>query len=207
MGRNRTFLLVVALVVLAASSEDGARLPLELPVAVAPPAVAPSTPAVAGKAPDPLAAKKLRIPVKGVARSELRDTFHSRRGVGRTHRAIDIMAPWGTPVLAADDGRVAKISSNRAGGLAVYQVDATGRLVYYYAHLAGYADDLREGQQVRRGDVIGYVGATGNAPKTAPHLHFQVLVLAQEKRWWGGEAVNPYAALSRDDETVADSGR
>lgn len=206
MGRNRTLLLGVALVVLAASSENGARLPLELPVAVAPPSVQPQ-PQLPGPAADPLAAKKLRIPVRGVARSELRDTFHARRGVGRSHRAIDIMAPWGTAVLAADDGRIAKISSNRAGGLAVYQVDATGRLVYYYAHLAGYADTLREGQQVRRGEVIGYVGATGNAPKTAPHLHFQVLLLAQEKRWWGGEAVNPYAALSRDDETLASSDR
>ena len=116
------------------------------------------------------------------------------------HRAIDIMAPWGTPVLAADDGHVTKVSSNRGGGLAVYQADASGRFLYYYAHLAGYAEGLHDGQPVRRGEVIGYVGATGNAPDHAPHLHFAVQYTDNAKRWarlWGrGEAVNPYAALA-----------
>ena len=195
------------LVAIASSSDEPARAPVA--TAPAPPPLVAQKPATKQPptASDLLSARQLRIPVEGVARSQLRDTFDDKRGVGRKHKAIDIMAPWGTPVLAADDGRIAKISSNRAGGLSLYQVDASGRLVYYYAHLAGYADDLREGQQVRRGDVIGYVGATGNAPATAPHLHFAVLVLAQERRWWGGEPVNPYEALARDETVTASAGR
>ena len=102
---------------------------------------------------------------------------------------------------------MAKISSNKAGGLSVYQVDATGRIVYYYAHLDRYADNLRDGQRLRRGDVIGYVGTTGNAPETAPHLHFAVLVVERKGRWWGGEALNPYDALVRDDGAVATASR
>ena len=153
---------------------------------------------------DPLAGRRLVVPVDGVHPSQLRDTFDDGRGPGRRHQAIDIMAPRGTQVLAADDGRVAKISSNRGGGLSAYLVDPSGRLVYYYAHLDGYAPGLREGQAVQRGDLIGYVGSTGNAPESAPHLHFAVLLLAAEKRWWGGEALNPYAALV-GGEAVASS--
>ena len=164
------------------------------------PTPAPSPPPLprTASAPTPdelLAQRRLVVPVKGVARARLKDTFHDGRGKGRQHKAIDIMAPWGTPVLAADDGRIAKISRNHGGGLSLYQVDASGRFVYYYAHLAGYADGLREGQTVKRGDLIGYVGATGNAPESAPHLHFAVMVLGAEKRWWGGEVLNPYGAL------------
>ena len=143
---------------------------------------------------DLLAARQLLVPVQGVARSALKDTFDAQRGKGRRHRAIDIMAPHGTPVVAADDGRIEKIASNRAGGLTLYQVDASGQFVYYYAHLSGYAEGLREGQALKRGDLIGYVGSTGNA--TTPHLHLQVMLLAKGKRWWGGEPVNPYAALT-----------
>jgi peptidoglycan LD-endopeptidase LytH len=170
------------------------------PVSAPAPAPVAATPSVAPQKGPPtpaelLAQRDLLVPVQGVRPEQLRDTFEARRGAGRKHRAIDIMAPWGTPVLAADDGRLEKISSNRAGGLALYQVDPSGRFVYYYAHLTGYAEGLREGQEVKRGDVIAYVGATGNAPEGAPHLHFQVMVLAEGKRWWGGEAVNPYHAL------------
>ncbi len=211
MGHPWGLLLVSVGVFLGAASDDFLRAPAKPgPVAAVPPAqpqpqqqpksAASSAPA---KGTDLLAGRQLKIPVQGISRSQLRDTFHDRRGIGRTHKAIDIMAPWGTPVLAADDGTVAKISSNRGGGLSVYQVDPSGRFVYYYAHLAGYADDLREGQSVRRGDVIGYVGTTGNAPQSAPHLHFAVLLLAQERRWWGGEPVNPYEALARGDTVTA----
>lgn len=206
MGHVWTLLGVLLVVLLQSGSQE----PLP-PAPVATQAV-PAAPAQQGKprTPQPppagselLAARRLAVPVQGVRRSQLRDTFEERRGAGRKHKAIDIMAPWGTPVLAADDGRIAKISSNRGGGLSLYQTDPTGRFVYYYAHLAGYADELREGQAVRRGDVIAYVGATGNAPATAPHLHFAVMLLSQERRWWGGEAVNPYQALSRDGAVVA----
>jgi peptidoglycan LD-endopeptidase LytH len=170
------------------------------------PAPAPAVPPAAPQAPtavaptpgELLAARHLVVPVQGVARTRLQDTYEAPRSLGRKHRAIDIMAPWGTPVLAADDGRVEKIARNRSGGLTVYQVDGSGRFVYYYAHLAGYPDDLREGQRVRRGDVIGYVGTTGNAAENAPHLHFQVLLLAEGRRWWGGEPVNPFEALTQN---------
>ncbi|MBC5764007.1 M23 family metallopeptidase [Ramlibacter albus] len=141
-----------------------------------------------------LAQRKLAVPVQGVPRNKLRDTFNASRGKGRAHEAIDIMAPWGTPVIAADDGEVVKISRNRAGGLTLYQADASGRFVYYYAHLAGYADHLREGQPVRRGDVLAYVGSTGNA--TTPHLHFAVMLHKESLRWKGAEVVNPYPALA-----------
>lgn len=183
---------LVLLLLLHASSGDR-----PLPAPTLEPAAPVSAPPEA-KAPTPaelLAERDLVVPVQGVRPGQLRDTYEARRGVGRKHRALDIMAPWGTPVLAADDGRLAKITSNRAGGLTLYQVDPTGRFVYYYAHLTGYADGLREGQQVRRGEVIAYVGATGNAAKNAPHLHFQVMVMAEGRGWWRGEPVNPYQAL------------
>ena len=206
--------LMLALLVLGPSSSDPVRAP-EVAAApeplpqqqreARPPKVAKSPSPAADSGPekmarrlagaDPLAGRRLLVPVDGVHPSQLRDTFEEGRGPGRRHQAIDIMAPRGTPVVAADDGRVAKISSNRGGGLSAYLVDPSGRLVYYYAHLDGYAPGLREGQAIKRGDLIGYVGSTGNAPETAPHLHFAVLVLASEKRWWGGEALNPYAAL------------
>jgi len=150
-----------------------------------------------------LDARQLAVPVQGIRTSQLHDNFSDSRSRGRKHKALDIMAPRGTPVLAADDGEVAKISSNKAGGLAVYQVDASGHIVYYYAHLDHYAENLREGQALHRGDVIGYVGTTGNAPESAPHLHFAVLMLERKGRWWGGEALNPYDALVREDALVA----
>lgn len=199
MAHARVLLPVFLGVLLHSSSGK-----LTLPALVPPPAPVQAQPApkVPPTASELLAKRRLLVPVQGVRRSQLRDTFEAKRGVGRKHGAIDIMAPWGSPVLAADDGRLAKIASNRGGGLTLYQVDASGRFVYYYAHLTGYAEGLREGQHLRRGDVIGYVGTTGNAPKNAPHLHFQVMVLAQEKRWWGGEAVNPYQALAQEPEVM-----
>ncbi|MEJ5991615.1 M23 family metallopeptidase [Ramlibacter sp. PS3R-8] len=205
--------LMLALLVLGPSSGDPVRAPevaAAVPEPVRPKVAKKAAPAAASDADtrparaidDLLAGRRLVVPVEGVRPSELRDTFHSGRGKGRRHQAIDIMAPRGTPVLAADEGRVAKISSNQGGGLSAYLVDPSGRLVYYYAHLDGYAPGLREGQAVKRGQLIGYVGSTGNAPESAPHLHFAVLLMTQERRWWGGEALNPYAALVGDD-TVA----
>ncbi|TWO66633.1 M23 family metallopeptidase [Caenimonas sedimenti] len=207
MGYFLAFLLAV--MAFSHSSMDGLRAPavtvVQAPAAAPPPATkAPApAPAVAKQTPSAeeiLAARQLVVPVQGIPRSRLKDTFDEGRGKGRAHRAIDIMAPWGTPVLAADDGQVTKISSNRGGGLSVYQTDASGRFLYYYAHLAGYAEGLHDGQLVRRGEVIGYVGATGNAPDHAPHLHFAVQYVESGSRWaklWGrGEAVNPYLALA-----------
>lgn len=138
----------------------------------------------------------LLIPVEGVAASDLRDTFAERRGHNlRGHEAIDIMAPTNTPVLAADDGRIAKLFLSNRGGITVYQFDRTEKLVYYYAHLDRYAPGLAEGQQVRRGSVIGYVGVTGNARSGAPHLHFAIFRLGPQKHWWQGEPINPFPYL------------
>ncbi len=143
---------------------------------------------VAGHAP-------LLLPVQGVDRGQLHDTFSDARSEGHQHDAIDIMAAEGTPVLAVADGTVEKLFDSERGGLTVYQFDRAGRLAYYYAHLQRYADGLAEGQSLTRGQVIGYVGATGNASADAPHLHFAIFVLGPERRWWEGEAVNPYPIL------------
>ena len=146
-----------------------------------------------------LSERNLMVPVVGVPPSSLADHFELARGK-RVHQAIDILAPTGTPVVAVDDGRIAKLFTSRAGGLTIYHYDAAGRLTYYYAHLQRYADGLREGMEVKRGDVIGYVGATGNANPQVPHLHFAVFRLPDPPQWWKGEAVNPYPALSRAAE-------
>ena len=141
-----------------------------------------------------LRSRDLEIPVQGVDADDLRDTFADGRG-SRVHEAIDIMAPRRTPVRAADDGRVEKLFTSKAGGLTIYQFDPSGTFCYYYAHLDSYAEGVREGIQVRRGDVIGYVGATGNASPNAPHLHFAIFRLTPERQWWKGEPINPYPIL------------
>ncbi len=137
----------------------------------------------------------LLLPVAGIRPSQLQDTFTDARSAGRSHDAIDIMAPAGTPVLAVADGHVEKLFDSARGGLTIYQFEPGGELAYYYAHLQRYADGLAEGQAVKRGQVIGYVGSTGNASPDAPHLHFAIFVLGPEKRWWEGIAINPYPLL------------
>ena len=195
MDSRRALSLLAVLVLLHSSTDELLRAPADAPVPAPSAAITDDA-----KPPTPgelLSRRRLVVPVAGTPPTKLQDSFEARRGKGRKHEAIDIMAPWGTPVLAADDGRIEKITSNRGGGLTLYQVDPSGRFVYYYAHLAGYAEGLKEGQVVRRGDLIPYVGATGNASRDAPHLHFAVLLLTTQKRWWGGEAVNPYPALAQ----------
>jgi murein DD-endopeptidase MepM/ murein hydrolase activator NlpD len=137
---------------------------------------------------------RLQVPVEGVTRAQLRDTFAEGRP-GHRHSAIDIPAPLGARVLAVDDGKVAKLFTSVPGGLTIYQFDPDSRFAYYYAHLDRYAEGLREGAPVRRGDVIGYVGTSGNARADAPHLHFAIFRLGPERQWWKGEALNPFAAL------------
>ena len=137
-----------------------------------------------------------RIPVLGVTAEELRDNFDQPRGGGRTHRALDILAPRGTPVVAAVDGTIRKLFNSRAGGITIYQFDEKEERVYYYAHLDRYADDLAEGLFVEQGRVIGYVGTSGNAPANTPHLHFAIETLTAEKRWSKGIPVNPYPLLT-----------
>lgn len=155
---------------------------------VAPPTASPAAPPNAAEA---LRARRLMIPVEGITLERLRNTFgDDRDGGARQHGAIDIMAPRGTAVLAADDGRILRMGFNALGGLTIYQTDPDRRFVYYYAHLDRYASALQDGASVSRGDLIGYVGSSGNASPTAPHLHFQVLLFRD--RYWEGEAVNPY---------------
>ena len=143
-----------------------------------------------------LAQRPLTVPVVGIAPGRLSDHFAQDRGA-RKHEAIDILAPAGTPVVAADDGRIAKLFTSKPGGLTIYQYDPASHLAYYYAHLQRYAEGVHEGQEVHRGDLIGYVGSTGNADPGTPHLHFAVFRLGDPPKWWQGEAVNPYPALRR----------
>lgn len=144
-----------------------------------------------------LRSRKMMVPVHGVRPSQLQDTYNAKRSGGRTHNALDVMVRRGTPVVSADDGVVRRISTNPLGGRTVYVVDHAQRFVHYYAHLDEYARGLREGQRIRRGDLIGTVGTTGNAPRNAPHLHYQLLRYADARMWWTGEPVNPLPYLTR----------
>lgn len=146
--------------------------------------------------PADLAERDLLVPVQGIAPEALVDTFDDARSAGRVHDAIDIMAPQNTPVVAVEDGRIAKLFTSDQGGLTIYQFDPTETYTYYYAHLDHYAPGIKEGDRVARGQVIGYVGITGNASPAGPHLHFAITRLGPEKKWWEGEAVNPYSVLS-----------
>jgi len=139
---------------------------------------------------------KLMIPVDGVKYSQLTDTFTAARGTDRHHDAIDIMASKGTKVFAVADGKVVKLFTSVRGGLTVYQFEPTEKFAYYYAHLDHYADGVKEGTQLKRGDLVGYVGSTGDADAKAPHLHFAVVQLTPEKQWWKGTAINPYPLLA-----------
>jgi murein DD-endopeptidase MepM/ murein hydrolase activator NlpD len=135
--------------------------------------------------------RKLLIPVDGIAPTDLVDSFNDGR-VGHKHDAIDILAPRGAEVRAVEDGTIAKLFTSAAGGLTIYQFDPGEEFVYYYAHLDGYAAGAKEGYLVRRGDVIGYVGTTGNAPKNTPHLHFAIEKLGPDRRWWEGTPLDPF---------------
>jgi len=146
----------------------------------------------------------IALPVVGVRKSDLKDHFNDRRGGSRIHEAIDIMAARGTPVVASVDGRISKLFLSNAGGITIYQTDVSGALMYYYAHLESYAPNLVEGRSVRRGQVIGFVGSTGNANPAGPHLHFGIARLPADRKWWKGKPVNPYPMLmQRGMETVA----
>ena len=141
---------------------------------------------------------ELMIPLPGVQASELRDTFNEMRGGGtRKHEALDILAPRGTPVLSASAGRVLRLHNSKDGGLMVYAADASDRFVLMYAHLDHYADGLADGLPLRQGQIIGYVGTTGNAPPNTPHLHFAIAHPKDVKLWWTGEAIDPRPLLQR----------
>ena len=135
--------------------------------------------------------RHILIPVANAQLARIPDSFDDARDGQRRHHAVDIMAPRGTPVLAADDGHILKLRKGGAGGITIYAVDPKSRFVYYYAHLDRYRKGISEGQSLERGDTIGFVGTSGNAPPDVPHLHFQVMRMPEDGKWWTGIPVNP----------------
>ena len=144
----------------------------------------------------PVRTPALQMPVEGIALEGLRSDFDAPRSGGRRHQAIDIRAPRGTPVVAVVDGTIRKLFTSAAGGLTIYHFDEREETCYYYAHLDRYAAGIKEGMRVTRGSVIGYVGTTGNAPKSTPHLHFAINRLPPTREWWKGDPIDPYPLLT-----------
>jgi peptidoglycan LD-endopeptidase LytH len=161
----------------------------------APRAVAPAA-AAETIGPNPIAVLRrhdLQVPIDHADVDDWKGHFAETRGGGtRGHEAVDILAPRHTPVHAVEDGVIAKLFNSKAGGITIYQFDPDGEFCYYYAHLQRYADGLAEGKKVSKGEIIGYVGTTGNAPPNTPHLHFAIFQLTDAKRWWEGKPIDPY---------------
>ena len=141
-----------------------------------------------------LSAPPLRVPIDGISIESFKGGFSELRG-SRPHEAVDIVVPRGTPIHAVQDGTIAKLFFSKAGGTTIYQFDPDGRLCYYYAHLERYADGLHDGQHVSQGEVIGYVGTSGNAPPDTPHLHFAIFELNADRKWWQGRPLDPYVVF------------
>jgi murein DD-endopeptidase MepM/ murein hydrolase activator NlpD len=180
----------------AAAAKAAARTTSGAPPAVDAPESAHVSPPRIGS--DPIAdlrRRRLVLPVDGYDRAHLRSSFDEARGTNRKHEALDLLAPRNTPVFAVEDGSVARLFTSNAGGLTIYQFDPTTTYVYYYAHLERYAAGIRDGTPVRRGQLIGYVGTSGNAPENTPHLHFAIFRLTDKKQWWDGVPVDPYEVL------------
>ena len=163
--------------------------------AAAPPVVDGAPPRIGATPAADLRARDLLLPVEGFERAQLYGSFAEKRGADRLHEAIDMLAPRNTPVVAVENGTIARLFSSKAGGITVYQFDPGVTYVYYYAHLERYAAGLKEGDAVRRGQVIGYVGTSGNAPKDTPHLHFAIFRLSDRKQWWDGVPIDPFEVL------------
>jgi murein DD-endopeptidase MepM/ murein hydrolase activator NlpD len=175
----------------AGGGDDAAAVVADLPPGQAVTATVEGTPKLV------VGPSGLAIPVVGITQSGLIDTYTQSRGGGaRVHNAIDIMAPTGTPVVAAAPGTVEKLFfSQGGGGISAYVRSEDNQWIYYYAHLDAYAPGLKEGQKVRRGDPIGTVGFSGNANPAGPHLHFAVHRMAAGEDWHEGTPVNPYPLL------------
>jgi peptidoglycan LD-endopeptidase LytH len=153
---------------------------------------------IASDATAELRRRDLRLPLERVDVNAMKGQFSERRAGGsRGHEAVDLLAPRYTPILAVEDGTIAKLFNSKAGGTTIYQFDREGRFCYYYAHLESYASGLRENQHVSLGETIGYVGTSGNAPKNTPHLHFAIFELTPERRWWQGRALDPYLVFKK----------
>ena len=162
------------------------------------PGLSPSQPTGDGAPPTTFIGQlNLIIPVAGVKPEQLLDTFTDARSEGRSHDAIDIPAPAGTPVLAVSQGEIVKLFQSERGGTTIYQLSPDKKLVFYYAHLQRYADGIAAGKYLRQGEVIGYVGDTGNAGAGNYHLHFSIAALADPKRYWEGTNMNPYPLLRK----------
>ena len=164
--------------------------------AVGPPSAPAPEETLAPMPPADLTARHLEVPVEGIKRNQLVRTFEQQRSGGaRLHEAIDILAPRNTPVKAVEDGTVARLFLSKAGGITIYQFDPSEAYCYYYAHLERYADGLKEGDHIKKGQLLGYVGTSGNAPKDTPHLHFAVFRLTDARHWWEGTPIDPYDVL------------
>lgn len=151
----------------------------------------------------PESSDRLMIPVAGIKRENLQDVYTQSRSGGRVHNAIDIIAPLGTPVVAAADGEIAKFFDSQLGGITIYQWSADKKYVYYYAHLQKRADNLQEKSYVKQGTVIGYVGDTGNSGAGNYHLHFSIIIPSNPKSHWDGTNINPYPILKNGIEVPA----
>ena len=217
-SRSRVLILFVSLVLLAAAGvwAFGKLLPLNRSpqtsqsnqngvLAAGTPTPSNTTPSPA-PSPEPVRSPpqtsyvgqiNLIVPVAGVRRDQLLDTFSDSRSEGRVHDAIDIPAPANTPVIAAADGEIVKLFQSERGGTTIYQISEDKKLIFYYAHLARYADGLVEGKRVLQGETIAYVGDTGNAGTGNFHLHFSIAVVADPRRYWEGTNINPYPLLYR----------
>jgi len=173
------------------------------PPVVSPAAAVDTAPAGDAAAAAPAAARVdlprgvLLVPVRGVKPGQLSDTYSQARGQGRRHDAIDIPAPRGTPVLATADGTVLKLFRSDRGGITLYELAPDRRTIYYYAHLDRYAAGMAESRALRQGEVIGYVGDSGNAGAGNYHLHFEITSTTDPRRYWAGTPQNPYPLLRR----------
>ena len=190
----------------AETSGASGSSPTNPTMAAAPPAPLPTAPAPAPSArvlaPVTTAGDasrgSLRVPIDGADVDTWKGGFDERRGGGRRgHEAVDILSPRNTPVHAVENGSIARIFESKAGGHTIYQFNPGGTRIYYYAHLERYALGLHEGEPITLGEVIGYVGTSGNAPPNAPHLHFAVFALGADKRWWKGQALDPYLVFKK----------
>lgn len=203
------WIVIIGLVWLALTQRPLPQQPLQTqitPIEVPTPEPA-ATPVAAAAIPEPaptpttestanfVGQLELIIPVAGVRADQLIDTYDDARSEGRLHDAIDIIAPAGTPVLAAISGKILRLFQSDKGGITIYQLSADEKTVYYYAHLQSYAAGLSEGNTVRQGEVIAYVGDTGNAGVGNYHLHFSIAAVSDPKRYWEGTNINPYPLL------------
>jgi peptidoglycan LD-endopeptidase LytH len=194
------FLMIVSLVWLAITYRTtpivpSLELPPSSPVAIGTPLPPEPEPSPSPEVSNFVGQVNLIVPVAGVRPDQLTDTFDAARSEGRVHDAIDIPAAAETPVLAAADGKILKLFHSDRGGTTIYQLNTNGDLVFYYAHLSHYADGLTEGNLVNQGQVIAYVGDTGNAGPGNYHLHFSIATISDPKRYWEGTNINPYPLL------------